>query len=62
MEDLVQTNGALLNYGMDIKVMKLIKKRLETGEGGGLARAAYPAAVLTLVLSNVVGNPLKRNC
>ena len=58
MEDLALTNDALLKCGMDIKGMNVIRKRLERGKGGGLARAAYPSAVLTLVLSDVVGDPL----
>ena len=43
---------------MDIKGMTAIRKRLGMGKGGGLARAAYPVMVLTLVLSDVVGDPL----
>jgi glycerate-2-kinase len=43
---------------MSIHEMNVIRKRLETGKGGLLAAAAYPAQVLTLVLSDILGDPL----
>ena len=58
LEDLQVTNIALLNSGMSIKEMNIIRKRLETGKGGRLAKAAYPANILTLVLSDIIGDPL----
>lgn len=58
LEDLAAVNSALLASGMPIEKMNVVRKRLERGKGGRLAAAAYPASVLTLVLSDIVGDPL----
>ena len=58
LHDLISTNGALLASGMTIQQMNIIRKRLEMGKGGRLAAAAYPSTVVTLVLSDIVGDPL----
>jgi len=48
----------LLASGADIVEMNAVRKHLSRLKGGGLARAAAPARVATLVLSDVVGDPL----
>lgn len=48
----------LMESGMPIEYMNVIRKRLENGKGGRLAAAAYPATVLSLVLSDIIGDPL----
>jgi len=48
----------VLESGMPIEHMNVIRKRLENGKGGRLAAAAYPATVLALVLSDIIGDPL----
>jgi len=58
LDDLMQTNAALLSSGMPIEKMNVIRKRLENGKGGKLATAAFPATVLTLVLSDIIGDPI----
>lgn len=58
LEDLMQTNSALLASGMPIEKMNVIRKRLENGKGGRLAATAFPATVLTLVLSDIIGDPI----
>jgi len=58
LHDLIVTNEVLLKSGMPIRAMNVIRKRLEAGKGGGLAAAAYPAKLLTLVLSDILGDPL----
>jgi glycerate-2-kinase len=58
LDDLMATNSALLASGMPIEKMNVIRKRLENGKGGRLAAAAYPATVVTLILSDIVGDPL----
>ena len=58
LQDLMETNSALLQSGMPIDKMNVIRKRLENGKGGKLAAAAYPATVLTLILSDIIGDPL----
>lgn len=58
LEDLMLTNSRLLESGMPIEKMNVIRKRLENGKGGRLAALAYPSTVLTLVLSDIIGDPL----
>jgi len=59
LEDLMSTNSRLLESGMPIEKMNIIRKRLEKGKGGKLAALAYPATVLSLVLSDIIGDPLE---
>jgi len=58
LDDLRQTTDALLRCGATINEINVVRKHLDTVKGGGLARIAAPAPILTLVLSDVVGNPL----
>jgi hydroxypyruvate reductase len=58
LDDLQHTTQALLNSGATINEINTVRKHLDDVKGGGLARMAHPAPVLTLVLSDVVGNPL----
>ncbi|MEM6617762.1 MAG: DUF4147 domain-containing protein [Pseudomonadota bacterium] len=48
----------LLASGLDINRMNLVRQNLSRLKGGGLARAAAPAAVTALVLSDVIGDDL----
>lgn len=50
------TTEALLASGAPIEEINAVRKRLSRIKGGGLARAAAPATVLTLALSDVVGD------
>jgi hydroxypyruvate reductase len=58
LADLQRTTDALLRSGATINDVNVVRKHLDTVKGGGLARMAAPAQVITLVLSDVVGNPL----
>jgi hydroxypyruvate reductase len=49
---------ALLASGCTINELNSVRKRLDRVKGGGLARMAAPANCATLILSDVVGNPL----
>jgi len=49
---------ALLRSGATINEMNAVRKHISQLKGGGLARLAYPAPVISLMLSDVVGNPL----
>jgi glycerate 2-kinase len=46
----------LLRSGADIHEMNVVRKHLSSIKGGQLAKAAWPATVLTLILSDVVGD------
>jgi hydroxypyruvate reductase len=48
----------LLACGASINEINTLRRHLDTLKGGGLARLAAPATVITLVLSDVVGDPL----
>lgn len=58
LEDLQATNELLLACGASIDEINTLRKHLSSVKGGQLARRAAPAALLTLVLSDVVGDPL----
>ena len=58
LDDLQRTTDALLRSGATINDVNIVRKHLDLVKGGGLARLAAPARVITLVLSDVVGNPL----
>lgn len=51
-------NKALLASGATIQELNSVRQQLDEVKGGGLARAAAPATCITLILSDVVGNPL----
>jgi len=53
-----QTTDALLRAGADIYELNAVRKHLSLLKGGNLAARAYPAQVLSLLLSDVVGDPL----
>ena len=48
----------LLASGAPIGELNAVRKHLSLFKGGQLARAAWPATVLTLALSDVIGDPL----
>lgn len=48
----------LLACGATIQEINILRKHLDEVKGGGLARWAQPADLLTLVLSDVLGDPL----
>jgi hydroxypyruvate reductase len=49
---------SLLRAGATINELNAVRKHLSQVTGGGLARLAQPARVASLLLSDVVGNPL----
>jgi hydroxypyruvate reductase len=58
LQDKQQTTQLLLNAGASINELNAVRKHLSAVKGGGLARAAYPAQLLTLIVSDVIGDPL----
>jgi len=58
LADLQALTAALLACGASIQEINTLRKHLDSVKGGGLARLAAPAALVNLVLSDVVGSPL----
>jgi hydroxypyruvate reductase len=58
LDDLQATTELLLRSGATIVELNTVRKHLSQIKGGGLARLAGPAQVASLVLSDVVGDPL----
>jgi glycerate 2-kinase len=58
LPDLQVTTEALLRCGASIDEINTLRKHLEQLKGGQLARLASPATLGSLLLSDVVGNPL----
>jgi glycerate 2-kinase len=54
--DKARTTRLLLRAGAPIAELNAVRKHLSRLKGGGLARAAAPARVVTLALSDVVGD------
>lgn len=58
LADKQKTTGLLLRAGASIFELNAVRKHLSTLKGGRLAALAYPATVLTLLLSDVIGDPV----
>lgn len=58
LEDLVSITDQLLACGADIVEINMIRKRLSSVKGGRFAKLAAPARVLSVVLSDVLGDRL----
>src|SRR5580698_1732864 len=58
LEDLIQVNRLLVRCGADITEINTIRKHLSRVKGGQLAKAVHPARMVSLILSDVIGDPL----
>jgi glycerate 2-kinase len=58
LADKRQITGALLKSGATINEINTVRKHISDFKGGWLAKKAYPATILNLILSDVVGDPL----
>jgi hydroxypyruvate reductase len=58
LADKAEATRRLLHAGASIHELNAVRKHLSRLKGGGLARAAAPARVASLVLSDVVGDDL----
>lgn len=59
LEELKRITELLLRSGANINEINTVRKRLSKVKGGKLARYTYPATVINLVSSDVVGNRLE---
>lgn len=58
VEDLDRLTKELLACGADITEMNTVRKRFSSVKGGKFAMIAYPAKVFSVVLSDIIGDPL----
>jgi hydroxypyruvate reductase len=58
LADKQKTTDLLLRAGADIFELNTVRKHLSLLKGGRLAALAYPATVVALMLSDVIGDPL----
>jgi glycerate 2-kinase len=58
LQDKQEMTRLLLNAGASISELNAVRKHLSRIKGGRLAQAAYPASMLALILSDVIGDSL----
>jgi glycerate 2-kinase len=58
LQEKMAVTRMLLGCGADIGEINSVRKHLSLLKGGGMARLADPARIVTLILSDVVGDPL----
>jgi glycerate 2-kinase len=58
LEDKQEITKTLLACGASIHEINAVRKHMSRVKGGGLARAAYPATLVSLILSDVIGDDL----
>ena len=59
LQDKQECTSMLLQAGADIRELNTVRKHLSAIKGGRLALTTYPASLLTLILSDVIGDPLE---
>lgn len=59
LEDKAEVNRLLLGAGLDITQTNMVRQHLSRLKGGGLLRAASPAPVTALILSDVIGDDMR---
>jgi glycerate 2-kinase len=58
LPDLKHLNEIMLKSGLDIREMNCIRKHISRVKGGHLAKTIAPATLVSLILSDVIGDPL----
>ena len=58
VEDLDRLTRELLACGAEITEMNTVRKRFSAVKGGKFAMIAYPAKVFSIILSDIIGDPL----
>ncbi len=56
LEELKIANNCLINSGADIHEINCVRKQLSEAKGGGLAKIAFPATLVSLIMSDVIGD------
>jgi len=58
LDDMQRLTQSLLESGADIQEINTIRKHISTVKGGQLARLAFPSTLVSLILSDVIGDRL----
>jgi hydroxypyruvate reductase/glycerate 2-kinase len=58
LTDMVKLTDTLMRSGATIDELNVVRKHLCSIKGGGLAKMAFPSESVSLILSDVVGDPL----
>ena len=58
LEEIREVTGKLLLSGATINELNAVRKHLSAIKGGQIAQRAHPSTVVSLILSDVVGDPL----
>lgn len=58
LKDIRETSSLLISCGASIYEMNTVRKHLDELKGGGLAKILFPASVISLILSDVIGDNL----
>ncbi|XP_072176435.1 glycerate kinase-like [Diadema setosum] len=58
LEDKLHTISLLASRGATIRQLNTVRKNLSTLKGGRLAKLAHPAQVISLILSDIIGDPI----
>ncbi|MCJ7680054.1 MAG: glycerate-2-kinase family protein, partial [Candidatus Aminicenantes bacterium] len=58
LDDKIKTTDVLLRAGADIHEINTVRKHISTVKGGQLARLVFPSTLVSLIISDVVGDDL----
>ena len=58
LDDLIELTTLLLKSGADINEINCVRKHVSLVKGGKLAKKAHPATIVSLIISDVVGDRL----
>ncbi|KAI4494143.1 hypothetical protein M0802_009177 [Mischocyttarus mexicanus] len=58
-EDKIRLCKELQNAGADITEVNILRQKLSMVKGGGLARMAYPASIISLIISDIIDDPIE---
>ena len=58
LEDIINLSKLLLDCGADIKEINIVRRAVSSIKGGNLLEYAFPAKVISFIISDVVGNDL----
>jgi len=59
LEDIQVVNKLLLESGASIHEINIVRRHLSNIKGGGLLKALHPAKIVSIILSDVVGDPIE---